>query len=271
MFTCTKHFYHTFLRIQKAVILFVFLGLVYVIPALSTRQLLICITLGLTFFLYKYTIKQWMQHILYKKTGSDKITFNDALANEIFSIKHKVNELLIDKNERQKKIHDPIIQKDRKLFLEREYFYKDYARIVHQAFYRTANGEDGSIIIFKQKSKLKSEVRLLEYFSPLRMSELIGHHFGEEMLIQLHSSGPKKYKTIRKLNIGDKLVAEIYDPELGYCKSPLIKVVSIDKSHESYNNQDVIVEISSDSWSKNSKIVERTINLPIQFKEDRFS
>ncbi len=162
MFTYKQRFYHVFLRIQKATIYLFFFGLAYVVPELSTRQLLRVISLGLIFFLYKYTIKKWVQYIGYKKAGSDKITFNGALASEIFLIKHKLNELLINKDLEQKKANTSVnqIEKDRKSFHEREYFYKDYNRVVHQAFYKTPDGEDGSIIIFMQKS----EVRYSTYF-----------------------------------------------------------------------------------------------------------
>ena len=200
----------------------------------------------------------------------DEITFNDVLVKEIFSIKSKLNEILIDKDDwyKESEFKDKI---DKKAFLKRYYAYSDYDNIVYEGFYKTPHGKDGAIIIFKQKNPEKDfRFRFRFNFDPL--NSLIDKCIGKEILIQLHSAGPKSYTSINQLKVEDELIADVYDPELGYCKNPGVKVISIDNKSGSYRTQEVMVEISSDYFSDTSKKVQRMINLPIRFdSEDRFS
>lgn len=256
---------HIIFYIQKIAVYLFFLSLVCYLPDFSTKQLLIFMNIVLIYFMYRWTINKLLKKNIFKEleygSPQDEMTFNDVLVKEIFSIKYKLNEMLIDKDDWHKKSKNFGTEIKRKSFLRRDYIYSEYSSIVNRTFYTTSNGDHGSIIIFKQKSE-----NLGISFDP------IDRCMNEEILIQLHSAGPKSYKNIKKLNIGDELVADIYDPELGYCSKPLITVVSIDKDNDSSYSQDVTVEISSHYQSEKSIKVERTINLPIEFDDlDHFS
>lgn len=148
--------------------------------------------------MYRYAIKYLIKTNIFKKLKdepltSKMITFNDALVKEIFSIKFKLDQLLIDKDEWHKKSKDLAIERDRKSFLIKYYAYSDYNSIVERAVYKTSNGDHGSIIIFKQKSTDKEYGRHFDVFDHLNKKRRYEGYIGEEILIQLHSAGPKSY------------------------------------------------------------------------------